>query len=97
MTLDNKSFLFSNPEEQDFEKKYIEMTKIKYTERVTVGDSTLETWYYSPYPGEYANVEHLYVCPRCLKYMRKQKTLRNPLSNDNCKVVGDKVYDYDGL
>jgi hypothetical protein len=35
----------------------------------------MDTWYYSPYPEEYRNVDKLFVCEWCLKYMRKQKTL----------------------
>jgi hypothetical protein len=34
------------------------------------GKYEIETWYYSPYPDEYRNVKKLYVCERCMKYMK---------------------------
>lgn len=42
---------------------------------IQLGRFDMDTWYYSPYPEEYRNVDKLFVCEWCLKYMRKQKTL----------------------
>ncbi|KAL7712267.1 Histone acetyltransferase [Entamoeba marina] len=41
---------------------------------VTFGEYDLSTWYFSPYPGKYGTVDHLYICQHCLKYMSKSKT-----------------------
>ena len=90
--LDSKSSLFDNPDEQAFEAQYSEQTKIKFIEKVTIGEDTLDTWYYSPYPSEYAKVAHLFVCSICLKYMRKEKTLRNHTAESRCKISGVPIY-----
>lgn len=76
-TQSEKSALFENPVEQLLENEHNERTKVKYIEKVTIGELTLDTWYASPYPMEYEKVSHMYVCKKCLKYMRKQKTLLN--------------------
>jgi len=73
-TLDKVS-LFHNPEEQEFEKRHEEKTKIKYINKIVIGECTIDTWYYSPYPNEYSACSVLYICQLCLKYFRKQKTL----------------------
>jgi hypothetical protein len=92
-----KSALFENPIEKLFENEHSERTKVKYIERVSLGlDLTLDTWYASPYPQEYEKVEHIYVCHKCLKYMRKHKTLLNH-QLDDCSQAGTIIYEQGGL
>ncbi|ELP84852.1 myst histone acetyltransferase, putative [Entamoeba invadens IP1] len=48
--------------------------RTKNIQYVTIADFDLPVWYFSPYPGKYGNVERLYVCEHCLKYMEKPRT-----------------------
>ena len=42
---------------------------------IEIGRYELDTWYYSPFPEEYASDTKLYFCEFCLKYMHSKKTL----------------------
>ena len=48
--------------------------KIKYIEKLRLGDQEMVTLCYSPYPEEYEKLSQIFVCDHCLKYMRKSST-----------------------
>ena len=54
----------------------LQITKVKYIDKVQIGRYEIDAWYFSPYPEEYGKVPMLYVCEFCLKYMRLAKTYR---------------------
>ena len=58
------------------EKEHEEVTKVKNIPCIVLGKYEIETWYFSPYPDEYAGEEKMYLCEYCLKYMKKYKTLQ---------------------
>ncbi|XP_066905990.1 histone acetyltransferase KAT8 [Halyomorpha halys] len=60
----------------DVEKEHAELTKVKYINTIQFGVHEIDTWYFSPYPGEYGQQEKLFICEYCLKYMRLEKTYR---------------------
>lgn len=44
---------------------------MKNIQKIELGRYEIDCWYFSPYPDEYAqNVPRLYICEKCLKYMR---------------------------
>ncbi|PIA18720.1 acyl-CoA N-acyltransferase [Coemansia reversa NRRL 1564] len=43
--------------------------------RIIIGNFSIAAWYASPYPDEYKLGHELYICERCLKYMRFRQTL----------------------
>ncbi|KAJ2702607.1 K(lysine) acetyltransferase [Coemansia sp. IMI 209128] len=45
--------------------------------RVIIGGYSIAAWYPSPYPDEYKQGGDLYICQRCLKYMRYRHTLED--------------------
>lgn len=47
---------------------------MKNIKKIELGKYEIDTWYYSPYPEEYSNVEKMYICEFCLKYMKGVKT-----------------------
>ena len=52
-----------------------------------------QTWYYSPYPDEYCNVDKLFVCEFCLKYMKNVSMLRTHKRECTCtKPPGGEIY-----
>ena len=63
------------PMDQMFERMHEERTKVKNVHSIELGRHEMDTWYYSPYPGEYGKCSKLFLCPYCFKYMRKAKTL----------------------
>ena len=52
-----------------------EVARVKNIQQVQLGQYVIDTWYFSPYPEEFANTERLYLCDFCLKYMKAPSTL----------------------
>ena len=50
------------------------MTKVRTIEHVRLGDYLVRTWYFSPYPLDYRQIDILYICHSCFKYMRYAST-----------------------
>lgn len=63
------------PADQALEREHEEKTKVKNIQVIELGKFELDTWYYSPFPQEYACCHKLYFCEFCLKYMHSKKTL----------------------
>eukprot|EP00163_Fabomonas_tropica_P005072 TRINITY_DN1453_c0_g1_i4.p1 TRINITY_DN1453_c0_g1~~TRINITY_DN1453_c0_g1_i4.p1 ORF type:complete len:290 (-),score=63.14 TRINITY_DN1453_c0_g1_i4:749-1618(-) len=57
------------------EKEFAESTKVKNINSIEFGRYDIDTWYFSPYPEEFAKQSKLYMCEFCLKYMKKKRTL----------------------
>lgn len=47
-----------------------EHTKVRNIGAIVFGVYEVDAWYFSPYPGSCSNVDTLYICSFCLKYMR---------------------------
>ncbi|EGG24336.1 HAM group protein [Cavenderia fasciculata] len=75
------------------EKEHEEITKVKNINVIELGRYEIDTWYFSPYPEEFAKCEKLYLCEFCLKYMKKKKTLnRHKLKCDLRHPPGNEIY-----
>ena len=60
---------------------------------IELGNWEVDTWYFSPYPAEYANVKKMYICEYCLKYMRKEKTfIAHQAKCTQRKPPGKQIY-----
>lgn len=82
----------------ELEKEHDEITKVKNIQCIVLGKYEIETWYFSPYPEEYAGDEKMHVCEFCLKYMKKQKTLLNHSFKCSMKSPpGKEIYRDDSL
>jgi GNAT superfamily N-acetyltransferase len=70
-----------------------EATKFKTIDQIEMGKYRCETWYYSPYPEGYHNIECLFICEFCLSfYVTKKELLRHA---ERCNLVhppGDEIY-----
>jgi histone acetyltransferase MYST1 len=89
---DKEAMLFA------LEKEHEEITKVKNIQTISLGKYEIDTWYFSPYPEEYAGDEKLFVCEYCLKYMKRQKTFMNhSLKCPMKSPPGLKIYDENGL
>lgn len=60
---------------RQFEKIHKEVTKIRNVDQITIGSFTIRTWYFSPYPHPYHNMDHLYICEQCFHYFGTQQEL----------------------
>ncbi|KAL4506495.1 hypothetical protein ABPG72_000066 [Tetrahymena utriculariae] len=60
--------------EEDIER-HREATKIKTIEKIKIGKLSCDTWYYSPYPKGYHNIEYLYICEFCLSFYLTQQEM----------------------
>ena len=70
-----------------------EATKFKTIHRIQLGKHKSETWYYSPYPIYYHNIDCLYLCEFCLSFFALEKELKR--HSENCPLYhppGDEIY-----
>ncbi|KAJ1723806.1 K(lysine) acetyltransferase [Coemansia erecta] len=44
-------------------------------QKIIIGKYSIAAWYASPYPSEFKQGPDLYICERCLKYMRYRRSL----------------------
>ncbi|KAG0743187.1 hypothetical protein G6F57_010037 [Rhizopus arrhizus] len=52
-----------------------EIARVKNLNKIQIGKHEVETWYFSPYPIEYAYCDTLYICEFCLCYYVSHKQL----------------------
>lgn len=58
------------------EREHELVTRVKNIQCIQLGEYEIDAWYYSPYPDEYGQpgTPKLYICEKCLKYMRLPQT-----------------------
>jgi histone acetyltransferase MYST1 len=56
------------------EREREEITKVKNINKIQFGKWEIDTWYFSPYPDEFAKSPKLWLCEFCLRYMKSQRT-----------------------
>lgn len=57
-------------EKKEAEKEHEEATKVKNIQTIVLDKYSIDTWYYSPFPGDYSQYSTLYFCGFCLKFVR---------------------------
>jgi histone acetyltransferase MYST1 len=62
-------------EYEKLEREHEEATKVKNIQKIELGQWEIDCWYFSPYPDEYCHVDRLYICEKCLKYMKYPESL----------------------
>lgn len=78
--------------EEDIER-HREATKIKTIERIKIGDIICDTWYYSPYPRGFHNINTLHVCEFCLSFfVSENEKQRHGLRCRLTHPPGDEIY-----
>ena len=73
--------------------KHEESTKIKTISFVCIGKYKCETWYFSPFPDYFQNLDTLYVCEFCFSFFRSEGELIQHA--DRCVVyhpLGNEIY-----
>jgi histone acetyltransferase MYST1 len=89
-----------------WEEEHHNITKVKNIQCIQMGDYEIDTWYFSPYPQEFCDVDRMYICEFCLKYMKLGKTyakhkkscrLRHPPGNEIYRDGKLSVFEVDGV
>ncbi|KAF2716002.1 histone acetyltransferase, MYST family [Polychaeton citri CBS 116435] len=82
-----------------------EISRVRNLEKVQMGDSEIEPWYFSPYPAEFTDVDIVYICEFCLSYFgglteftrhRKKCTLQHPPGNEIYRDENVSFFEIDG-
>lgn len=75
-----------------------EIARVKNMNKIQMGEHEVETWYFSPYPKEYAYCDTLYICEFCLLYYDSRKRLERHRSR--CQLQhppGNEIYRKDDI
>lgn len=103
---DGKKSLSLVAQRKKWEEEHEKVTRVKNIQCVEIGAYEIDTWYFSPYPKDYCNVDMLYVCEFCLKYMKKSSSLckhkktcrlRHPPGNEIYRKGNLSVFEVDGM
>ena len=70
------SLLFS----QCASREHEECTKVKNVNRIELGKFQVETWYFSPLPPQFNNIDVLYFCEFDLHFFKRKSQLQRHLS-----------------
>ncbi|KAH7929815.1 histone acetyltransferase [Leucogyrophana mollusca] len=82
-----------------------EIARVKNLNRLQIGKHEVESWYFSPYPKEYAHLPVLYICEFCLSFFpspmmlsrhRQRCTLLHPPGNEIYRHEDISFFELDG-
>ena len=78
---------------QRFEQLHREVTKIRNIEKITIGEFTIQAWYYAPYPPPFHDLKHIYVCEFCWRYFATREELQRHYSETKeLRPRGREIY-----
>ncbi|KAF7457051.1 histone lysine acetyltransferase MYST-B [Cryptosporidium felis] len=82
-----------------------ETTRLRTIGRIRIGKFILDTWYFSPFPDEYQNVDTLHFCEYCLDFFCFEEELvrhitrcllRHPPGNEIYRKDNISIFEIDG-
>ncbi|WPH04576.1 histone acetyltransferase, MYST family [Acrodontium crateriforme] len=82
-----------------------EISRVRNLERIQMGDSEMEPWYFSPYPAEFSDCDIVFICEFCLLYFgsdtqfkrhRQKCTLLHPPGNEIYRDDNVSFFEIDG-
>eukprot|EP00922_Rhytidocystis_sp_ex-Travisia-forbesii_P035579 GHVS01052809.1.p1 GENE.GHVS01052809.1~~GHVS01052809.1.p1 ORF type:complete len:458 (+),score=57.20 GHVS01052809.1:199-1374(+) len=91
--------------DEEYLREHEEVTKVKTINKLKMGKFFVDTWYFSPYPKEYQNIEILYVCEFCLSFFKadselemhsRRCELRHPPGNEIFRDKDIAMFELDG-
>uniref|UniRef100_A0A8C9LL41 Histone acetyltransferase n=1 Tax=Piliocolobus tephrosceles TaxID=591936 RepID=A0A8C9LL41_9PRIM len=91
--------------DKEYLKEHEENTKLKTINQIRFGSYLVDTWYFSPYPKEYQNIDVLYICEFCLCFFKLEKELirhirrceiRHPPGNEIYRNERNSIFEIDG-
>ncbi|UZJ56420.1 hypothetical protein CBS101457_005740 [Exobasidium rhododendri] len=75
-----------------------EVARVKNLDKIQMGKHEVETWYFSPYPIEFAHLDCLYICEMCLSYFPSAFVLGRHRSK--CSLIhppGNEIYRHEDI
>ncbi|CDU25775.1 probable ESA1-histone acetyltransferase [Sporisorium scitamineum] len=70
-----------------------EVARVKNLNKIQMGNACVSTWYFAPYPIEYAHIDTLYICEMCLSFFPSSFTLKRHRTKCTLKhPPGQEVY-----
>ncbi|XP_032099174.1 histone acetyltransferase KAT8 isoform X3 [Sapajus apella] len=100
-----KTYAEMDPTTAALEKEHEAITKVKYVDKIHIGNYEIDAWYFSPFPEDYGKQPKLWLCEYCLKYMKYEKTYRfhlgqcqwrQPPGKEIYRKSNISVYEVDG-
>ena len=70
-----------------------EISRVRNIARIQMGGSEMETWYFSPYPAPFTEVDMIYICEFCLCYHASLQTFAR--HREKCTLLhppGNEIY-----
>ena len=74
-------------------QQHSEVSRVKNLKSIQMGKHRVESWYFSPYPIEYAHIDILYICEYCLSFYPAPLMLKRHLTK--CQLrhpPGNEIY-----
>ncbi|CAG9312332.1 unnamed protein product [Blepharisma stoltei] len=69
------------------------LTKFKTIDFIEIGKYRCETWYFSPLPDSFQNIDTLYICEFCLSFFRyKTELIRHASRCNLLHPMGNEIY-----
>uniref|UniRef100_M3YJ91 Histone acetyltransferase n=1 Tax=Mustela putorius furo TaxID=9669 RepID=M3YJ91_MUSPF len=100
-----KTYAEMDPTTAALEKEHEAITKVKYVDKIHIGNYEIDAWYFSPFPEDYGKQPKLWLCEYCLKYMKFEKSYRfhlgqcqwrQPPGKEIYRKSNISVYEVDG-
>jgi histone acetyltransferase MYST1 len=74
-------------------REHERITKVKNINSIEFGRHTIDTWYFSPFPKEYCDVDKLFFCEFCLNFYKTKDLLKRHLSRCGLRhPPGNEIY-----
>lgn len=82
-----------------------EISRLKNINRICMGKSIIDTWYFSPYPEEFTRLDVMFICEFCLEPVgtelmlerhRKKCQIRHPPGNEIYRCGSLSFFELDG-
>ncbi|CAI7865132.1 unnamed protein product, partial [Closterium sp. NIES-54] len=74
-------------------REHEEFTKVKNVAVIELGRYEMDTWYFSPFPPEYAHCSKLFFCEFCLAFLKRPSQLERHMRKCDLKhPPGDEIY-----
>ncbi|CAG9329341.1 unnamed protein product [Blepharisma stoltei] len=99
----------SCPEHEGVDDKTLEIheesTKFKTIDNIEIGKFRCQTWYYSPFPSYFQDLDTLYICEFCLSFFKYKEELKrhsqicqyhHPMGNEIYREQDISIFEVDG-
>lgn len=79
-------------------QSHTEISRLKNINRICIGKSVIDTWYFSPYPEDFTKLDVLFICQCCLEPVGTEQMLAR--HRQKCQIrhpPGNEIYRHGSL